>query len=118
MKLLLSVVWLALAVGFVHLGRQLGMEVERPLPELQTQSPQFEIAGEGFHIELDVAGTPLNEPFERMKLEVETYLEEVRADVDRRSRHAALVCWMGAAAALAGLALLWAPPRRRPTAQS
>lgn len=117
MKLLLSVVWIALAAGFVHLGRQHGAAVERPLPELQTQSPQFEIAGEGFHIELDVAGTPLNEPFERMKLEVETYLEEVRADVDRRSRHAALACWMGAAASLAGLVVLWAPARRRPTVQ-
>jgi hypothetical protein len=116
-KLVLSVIWLALAVGFVQLGRQLGAEVERPLPELQTQSPQFEIAGEGFHIELDVAGTPLNEPFERMKREVETYLEEVRADVDRRSRHVVLACWLGAAASLAGLALLWAPARRRPAAQ-
>jgi len=48
---------------------------------------------------------------------VETYLEEVRADVDRRSRHAALACWMGAAASLAGLVVLWAPARRRPTAQ-
>jgi hypothetical protein len=114
-KLLLSVVWIALAAGFVHLGRQLGAEVERPLPELQTQSPQFEIAGEGF--ELDVAGTPLNEPFERMKLEVETYLEEVRADVDRRSRHATLACWLGAAASLGGLAVLWAPARRRATEQ-
>ena len=117
MKLLLSVVWIALAAGFVHLGRQLGAEVERPLPELQTQSPQFEIAGEGFHIELDVAGTPLNEPFERMKREVETYLEEVRADVERRSRHVVLACWLGAVASLAGLALLWAPARRRPAAQ-
>ena len=117
MKLLLGVVWLALAAGFVDLGRQLGAEVERPLPELQTQSPRFEIAGEGFHIELDVAGTPLNEPFERMQREVEAYLEEVRADVDRRSRQARLACWVGTAASLTGMAMLWAPAGRRPTAQ-
>lgn len=109
MKLVLTLAWLALAAGFVHLGRQLGAEVERPFPELQTERPQVEIAGEGFHIELDVAGTPLNEPFERMQEEVERYAEELRVDVDRRSRHASITCYMAAAASLAALLVLWAP---------
>jgi hypothetical protein len=111
-KILISLVWLALAFGFAHLARGLGPESGPAPPALETGSPQFEIQGEGFHIQLDVEGTPLNEPFEALRAEVDEYVETVRQNARRNTQRVRWACWSGAAASLLGLALSWAPRER------
>ncbi len=114
MKIVLSLVWLALAVGFAHLGRGLDERSGPELPAFEPESPRFEIQGQGFHIELDVEGTPLNEPFEELEAEVERYVEEMRESTRRSQTRLQRASWAGIAAALAGLALTWAPRGRSP----
>lgn len=114
MKILLSLVWLALAAAFVWNGRELAAGAERSLPQLETaESPRVEIAGEGFHLELDVQGTPLNQPFEKLRADVEAWVERVRAEERRRARRGALLCYAGAGTCALALALTWAGGRAR-----
>jgi len=113
----LCALWLVLAAALLFLGRQLEAEGRTPLPALEPGSPRFEISGEGFHFELDVAGTPLSEPFEKLQEEVDARLAEIAETVRRDTRRAAWTCYGGAAAALLGFLLAWrsAPqPREAP----
>jgi hypothetical protein len=106
-KIVLSIVWLVLAVVLFGLGRDLSVQATEPQLTLETKNPRFEIAGEGFHLELDVSGTPLSEPFEEFEREVNAYLSEVKARLETSRRRAALGCYAGAAASLLGLLLVW-----------
>jgi hypothetical protein len=115
-KVVLSVLWIGLAVGFVRLGLGLGGDADVELEPFQPESPRVEIAGEGFHIELDVAGTPLDEPFAEQRAEMEAYVEEMRSRFAQRGRRAAWLCYGAAAASLLGLALTWTGRRTAPAA--
>ena len=79
MKIVLSVVWLALAVAFAHAGRQFASDAAAPPPEFEAANPRFSLEGEGFHFEMDVEGTPLDQPFRELEAEVQAYLEELAA---------------------------------------
>ena len=107
MKILLSVIWLALAAVFFTLGWQLWTQAERSLPEFEATPPSFEISGEGFRFELDVEGTPLDAPFREFQEEVNDYLTELGDSVQQAHRRAAWGCVVAGVASLASLAVLW-----------
>ena len=111
MKVLASVLWVALTLGFLWLARELGADVSAELAPFEPQSPRVEIAGEGFHIELDVAGTPLDEPFAEQRAQMEAYVAEVEVALGRRGRRAAWLCYTAAAGSLLGLWLTWSGGR-------
>jgi hypothetical protein len=115
-KFVMSVVWIGLAAGFVWLGVVLGSDVHAHIEPFEPGSPKVEIAGEGFHIELDVAGTPLDEPFAEQRAAMEEYVEAVGQALQERGRRAALLCYAAAAASLLGLLLTWTGARRTPAA--
>lgn len=116
MRILLSVVWLALAGVFFALGWQLWGQANRPLPALEVGRPKVELSGESFRFEIGVEGTPLGEPFRELREEVETYLVELGDSVGRMHRRGALACGVAGLASLASLVVLWMrpAPRRRP----
>ncbi len=111
MKIVLSLVWVALAIAFAHAGRQFATDADAPLPVFEAESPRFSLEGESFHFELELEDTPLAEPFRKREAEVQVYLQEVAAARRRASRRASWICTGGALASLAGLALVW---RRAP----
>jgi len=111
MKIVLSLVWVALAVAFAHAGQQFATAAGAPPPAFEAASPRFSLEGEGFHFDLDMEGTPLAEPFRELEAEVQAYLREVAAARRRANRRATWICTGGALASLAGLALVW---RRAP----
>ena len=117
MKILLSIVWLALAGIFFGFGLQLWGQANRPLPEFEATQPKFEISGESFRFEIGVEGTPLDEPFREFRDEVDAYLAEVGDSVGRRHRRAAWGCGVAGLASLASLVVLWRKPASagRPT---
>ena len=110
MKILLSVIWLALAAVFFTLGWQLWTQAERSLPEFEATPPSFEISGEGFRFELDVEGTPLDGPFREFQDEVNDYLAELGDSVQRAHGRAAWSCVVAGVASLASLVILWLQP--------
>jgi hypothetical protein len=114
MKIVLSLVWLALAAVFVSLGWDLYRDAAQPIPPLETTDPRFEFESEGFRLEFDVEGTPLEQPFTRMRSEIDDWLEGVSEELARAHRRAALACLLGALASVGGLAATWMGPR--PTA--
>lgn len=111
MKVAVSVVWIGLAAGFLWLGHELGAGVAAELAPFEPESPRVEIAGEGYHIELDVAGTPLDEPFAAQREQMETYVSDMQLALHRRGRRAAGLCYGAAAASLLGLGLTWSGRR-------
>ncbi len=116
MKVAASVLWIGLAVGFLWLRGELGADLAAELEPFEPESPHVEIAGEGFHIELDVAGTPLDEPFAAQRAQMEAYVADVELAFRRRGRRAALLCYGAAAASLLGLGLTWSGGRAAPPA--
>lgn len=114
MKFVASLVWIGLAVGFLWLGRELGADIAAEIEPFEPESPRVEIAGEGFHIELDVAGTPLDEPFAAQRDQMETYVTQMEFAFRRRGRRVAWLCYGATAASLLGLGLTWSGGR--PTA--
>ena len=110
MKILLSVIWLALAAVFFTLGWQLWTQAERSLPEFEATPPSFEISGEGFRFELDVEGTPLDGPFRDFQDQVNDYLAELGDSVERAHRRAAWGCVVAGLASLASLVVVWLKP--------
>lgn len=116
MKVVASVVWIGLAAGFLWLGGGLGADVAAELEPFEPESPRVEISGDGFHIELDVAGTPLDEPFAAQREQMETYVSDMQLAFRRRGRRAAWLCYGAAAASLLGLGLTWSGGRAAPPA--
>jgi hypothetical protein len=114
-KILLSVIWLALAGVFFALGWQLWNDAERSLPTFEATQPKFEISGEGFRFQLDVEGTPLETPFREFQDEVNDYLAELGDSVQQAHRRAAWGCIVAGVASLASLTLVWlaSPSTRR-----
>lgn len=107
MRIVLSIIWLALAGVFFVLGWQLWTEAERSLPEFEATPPSFEISGEGFRFELDVEGTPLDGPFRDFQDQVNDYLADLGDSVQRAHRRAAWGCIVAGVASLASLVVLW-----------
>ncbi len=110
MRVLLSVLWLALAAVFFTVGRQLSAEAAEPLPPLELQPPSIAIQGEGFSFEL--SGSPLDQPFEQIRDQVETWTAELETGLRDSRTRAATACYGGAVVSLLALALVW----RRPAA--
>ena len=54
MRILLSIVWLALAGAFFTLGWQLWGQANAPLPEFEASQPKVEFSGEKFRFEIGV----------------------------------------------------------------
>ncbi len=118
MKLVLSVVWIALAALFFSLGWRSIEAADQPLPPLETSEPRFEFKSQGFRLEFDVAGTPLEQPFTQFKQEVDAYIEEVSGGLSVAHQRAAWACLLGGLASLGGLLMTWSVPRAagaRPT---
>jgi hypothetical protein len=116
LKIVLSIIWLALAGVFFTLGWQLWTEAKRSLPTFEATQPKFEIAREGFRFELDVEGTPLDGPFREFQDEVNDYLTELGDSVQQAHRRAAWGCVVAGVASLASLVVGWltpAPTRRQ-----
>jgi hypothetical protein len=110
MKILLSIIWLALAGVFFTLGWQLSTQAKRSLPDFEATQPRFEISGEGFRFELDVEGTPLDSPFREFQDQVNDYLAELGDSVERAHRRAAWGCFAAGLASLASLVVVWLKP--------
>jgi len=110
LKIILSIIWLALAGVFFTLGWQLATEAERSLPTFEATQPKFELSGEGFRFELDVEGTPLDTPFREFQDEVNDYLAELGDSVQRAHRRAAWGCVVAGVASLASLLVVWLKP--------
>ena len=110
MKIILSIIWLALAGVFFTLGWQLATEAERSLPTFEATQPKFELSGEGFRFELDVEGTPLDTPCREFQDEVNDYLAELGDSVQQAHRRAAWGCAVAGVASLASLVVVWLRP--------
>lgn len=107
MKVALSVAWIALGAAFAVVGWDLQVRSAEPLPVLEAENPRVEISSEGFHLEIDVAGTPLEAPFAEFEAEVNALLSDVAKTLHRTGARAALTCFVAAGLSLAGLALTW-----------
>ena len=92
MRIVLSILWLALAGVFFALGWQLSTEAKRSLPTFEATPPRLELATEGFRLELDVERTPLDAPFREFQDQVNDYLTELGDSVQQAHRRAAWGC--------------------------
>ncbi|MCH7708895.1 MAG: hypothetical protein IH884_10420 [Myxococcales bacterium] len=110
MKLVLSVVWLCLAALFFSLGWRWVEAADQPLPPLETSQPRFEFETQGFRLEFDILGTPLEQPFSQFKQEVDAYIEEVSGVLSVAHQRAAWACLLGGLASLGGLLMTWSVP--------
>jgi hypothetical protein len=110
LRIVLSIIWLALAGVFFTLGWQLATEAERSLPTFEATQPRFELGGEGFRFELDVEGTPLDAPFRQFEEEVNVYLADLGDSVQQAHRRAAWGCLVAGVASLASLVIVWLKP--------
>lgn len=107
MKIALSVVWIALGAAFVAVGWDLQTRSAEPLPVLEAANPHVEISTEGFHLEIDVAGTPLEAPFVEFETRVNDLLEAIGETLQLTLARAARGCFVGAGLCGAGLVLTW-----------
>ena len=110
MRIALSAVWLGLAVAFVVTGWRLQEQADEPIPALEASNPRVQISSEGFHLEIDVAGTPLEGPFVEFEREVNEYVEELGASLQQTRERTAIACYLASALSLVGLALTWRTP--------
>ena len=110
LKIVLSIIWIALAGVFFTLGWQLSTQAKRSLPTFEATQPKFEISGEGFRFELDVEGTPLDGPFREFQAEVNDYLAELGDSFQRAHGRAAWGCLVAGIASLASLVVVWLKP--------
>jgi len=110
LRIVLSIIWLALAGVFFTLGWQLSTEANRSLPTFEATEPTFEFSGEGFRFELGVEGTPLDAPFRQFQDQFNDYLAELRDSVQQAHRRAAWGCFVAGIASLASLVVLWLKP--------
>ncbi len=110
MRIALSAVWLGLAVAFVATGWRFQEPADESMPALEAPSPRVQISSEGFHLEIDVAGTPLEGPFVEFEREVNAYVEQLGASLQRTRARAAIACYLASVLSLVGLALTWRAP--------
>ncbi len=110
MKLALSVVWLTLAALFFSLGWRWVEAASQPLPPLETSEPRFEFESQGFRLEFDVVGTPLDPPFIQFEQEVDAYIERVSGELSEANQRAAWACLLGGLASMGGLLMTWSIP--------
>jgi hypothetical protein len=114
LRIVLSIIWLALAGIFFTLGWQLSTEATSSLPAFEATEPTFEFSGENFRFELGVEGTPLDAPFREFQDQVDDYLAELGDSVQQAHRRAAWGCVVAGIAALASLVVLWLKPASTP----
>ncbi len=107
MKIALSAVWIALGAAFVAVGWDLQVRSSEPLPVLEASNPHVEISSEGFHLEIDVAGTPLEGPFAEFEADVNEFLATVGATLQQTLARAALGCFLAAGLCAVALVLTW-----------
>ena len=107
MKIALSAVWIALGAAFVGVGWDLQLRSAEPLPVLEADNPRVEISSEGFHLEIDVAGTPLEGPFAEFEADVNEFLATVGETLQQTRSRAAAGCFVAAGLSAVGLALTW-----------
>jgi len=110
-RIALSVAWIALGAAFAVVGWDLHVRSGEPLPVLEADNPRVEISSEGFHLEIDVAGTPLEGPFAEFEASVNALLEDVGGRLQQAQAQAALGCAIAAALCAVGLALTWRTAR-------
>ncbi len=113
MRIALSAVWLGLAVAFVAIGWRLQEQADEPMAALEAPHPRVEISAEGFHLEIDVAGTPLEGPFVEFERDVNAYLEQLGASLQQTRARVAIACYLASALSLIGIALTWRTPAGR-----
>lgn len=113
MKVALSILWLALSGLFFFLAWDHWESGAASLPPFETAEPSFEFSGSGFHIELDVHGTPLDQPFQELEADLSAYLADLEARLAASHRRDALGLAAAGLAALLGLLLTWMTPARR-----
>ncbi len=105
MKVAISVVWMAFALLFFGLGRAHWVEAENSIPSFEITRPVYEISGSGFKVEIDVAGSPLDQPFESFAKDFNEYLEVKNQSASASNRRAAWGYFLASATAIASMLL-------------
>ena len=105
MKLAISVLWLAFALLFFVLGRAHWIEAENSIPAFEVTRHAYELSGSGFKVEIDVGGTPLDQPFENFSKDFNEYLEEQNRSARASNRRAAWGYFLACATAIVSLLL-------------
>ncbi len=105
MKLAISVIWLAFALLFFVLGRAHWIEAETSIPPFEVTKRAYELSGSGFKLEIDVGGTPLDQPFENFAEDFNEYLEEQNQSASASNRRAAWGYFLASATAIVSLLL-------------
>lgn len=105
MKVATSVIWLAFAFLFFVLGRWHWTEAEKSIPPFEVTRRAYELSGSGFQLEIDVGGTPLDQPFENFAEDFNEYLEERNRTASASHRRAAWGYFLAGAMAVASLLL-------------
>ncbi len=105
MKLAISVIWLAFALLFFVLGRAHWIEAEMSIPSFEVTKHAYELSGSGFKLEIDVGGSPLDQPFENFAEDFNEYLEEQNQSASASNRRAAWGYFLASATAIVSLLL-------------
>ncbi len=105
MKLAISVIWLAFALLFFVLGRAHWIEAEMSIPSFEVTKHAYELSGSGFKLEIDVGGTPLDQPFENFAEDFNEYLEVHNQSARASNHRAAWGYFLASATAIASMLL-------------
>ncbi len=105
MKVAISVIWLAFAILFFQLGRAHWSEAANSIPPFEVTKRAYELRGSGFQLEIDVGGTPLDQPFENFSEDFNEYLEEQNQTASASNRRAAWGYFLASATAIVSLLL-------------
>jgi hypothetical protein len=105
MKVLISVIWFAFALLFFMLGRDQWLEAQKSMPPFEIPKHAYELSGSGFHLEIDVRGTPLDQPFENFAEEFNAYLEKQNQSSSTSNRRAAWAYFLASGTAIVSLLL-------------
>jgi hypothetical protein len=113
MRLAFAIVWLALALLFLVLGRFHWLEADRAMPAFELSESAYEVSGSGFQVKIGVGGTPLDQPFRQFADDLNAWVDEQNEVAHATHRRAAGACFVAAAAAVVALLLQLRVPRPR-----
>lgn len=105
MKASISVIWFAFALLFFWLGRDQWIEAQKSMPPFENPKHAYELSGSGFHLEIDVRGTPLDQPFEKFAEEFNAYIEEQNQAASTSKLRAAWAYFLASGTAIVSLLL-------------
>jgi len=105
MKVSISIVWFAFALLFFWLGRDQWIEAQKSMPPFEIPKHAYELSGSGFRLEIDVRGTPLDQPFEKFADEFNAYLEKQNQAANTSKRRAAWAYFIASGTAIVSLLL-------------